>query len=244
MSVNPYQFSNWPNAPKYYVFWEDFGKEYPLTSNLPVTATSPYSATALNTGTFAQTTDEGLAVAVLSGAATTDNSGVQLQGDMETFSLIAGKRVRALTRWKCSDGTEDEVYFGIGITDTTFIDGAGTLAAGLTHTDSVGVYKPDGEANLYGVVRRDSVNVIVTGAVPITATSYNTIGFEVLMDPTTAGLGYFNFFVNGTQYTGGSSTVMPYSAEEILTPTFAFLTGNATGTKTCTVDFMGVMQER
>lgn len=229
--------------PLYYAFIEEFGDEYALTSNQPVAASSPWVGTALNSGTFAQATDESFAVAVLSGAATTDNSGTQIQGDMETFALVLGKETRFKTRLKLSDGTEDEVFAGLAITDTTLCDGTGTLAGGLTHTDSVGIYKPDGGTNVYGVIRRDSVQ-LSTDLGAFTMTDYNRFEVVVQMDATTAGKGYALFYVNGVLKGRLDSTTMPYSAEEILTPSLAFNSGNNTGTKTCTVDYIAARQQR
>lgn len=237
------QFANFPNGPDWYTFFEEFDNEYALTSSLPVSASSPWVGSALSSGTYAMSTDEKFGVAVLSGAATTDNSGAQIQVDMEAFSLVAGKMVDFICRAKLSDGTEDELFMGLGITDTTFLDGTGTLAGGLTHTDSIGFYKPDGETNIYGVVRRDSVNA-VTGAIPLTGTSYNVFAFRVIMDPVTNGTGTVVFYLNGSEVGRLTSANMPYDSEEILTPTIAFVSGNSTGTKTATVDYVGVRQER
>lgn len=241
-TYKPYGFENFPLEADWYVVQDDFDKEYPLTTNLPVSATSPYVGTALAVGTFAQTTDEKFGVAVFSGAATTDNSGVQIQRDMETFSITASKYLQFMTKLKLSDGTQDEFFAGLGITDTTFLDGTGTLAGGLTHTDSVGFYKPDGESNVYGVMRRDSVT-LATGAYAITGTSYNVFSFEV-RPSATAGTAKVLFMVNGVVIGDLDSTTAPQEAEEILTPTLAFVTGDASGTKTMTVDYYRCRQER
>ena len=241
----PARWESFPAGPDFYEFWEDFDDEYALSSNLPVATSSPWVGTALNTGTFAQTTDEKFGVAVFSGAGTTDNSGAQIQGDMEDVSLVTSKTTRFLVRFKLSDSTQSEFFAGLGITDTTFLDGTGTLAAGLTHTDSVGFYKPDGEQNVYLVVRRDSVNVAAQSVTAISDATYVVLGFEVAMS-STAGTGTVRVSVDGNWVAsaGTFSTVMPYDTEEVLTPTISFLSGDATGTKTATVDYIGVLQER
>lgn len=231
------------------IFFDDFIDEYALTSNLPVAASSPWIGTALNSGTFAQTdaVNEAPGVATLSGAATTDDSGVQIQQDTEWICLNAGKWTCFTTRVKLSDGTQDELFAGIALTDTTLIDGAGTMAAGLTHTDSIAFYKPDGEATIYGIIRRDSTSGAashaVTGAISATLTDWAVLSFVVQMD-TTAGSGTVIFYINGTEVGRLSSSTMPYAAEEPLAISLATLSGVNTGTKTCKVDFVGVMQER
>jgi hypothetical protein len=245
VKINPDQFNNFPLGPDWFVFWDDFNDEYALTSNEPVAASSPWVGTALSSGTTAFSTDEKFGVMVLSGAATTDNSGSQVQGDMETISFNAGKKVRFLARLKLSDGTEDEVYAGLGISDTTFLDGTGTLAGGLTHTDSVGFYKPDGSTDIFFVVRRDSINsTIGPFSSRIVAATYAVLAFEVEMDPTVAGRGVARAYIDGVSLGSLNSDTFPYDTEEILTPTLAFVSGNATGTKTCTVDYAGAAQER
>lgn len=236
------RFANFPNGPDWYEFIEDFDNEYALTSNLPVSASSPWVGTALSSGTFAQSTDEKFGVAVLSAAATTDNSGAQIQADMETFSLVANKWTEFLCRYKLSDGTQDEAMVGLCITDTTLLDGTGTLAGGLTFTDGVGFYKPDGESNVYGFVKRDSV-LLATGAYAITATNYNVFSMRADMSPTN-GAGRILYYVNGVCIGSLDSQTLPYDAEEILTPSIAMNSGDASGTKTMTVDYFYARQER
>src|SRR4051812_42138185 len=112
-----HRFANFPAGPDSYVRWVDFDSE---------DDESLFTKTALSSGTGAVTVDEKFGVYRQSGAATTDNSGSQVQFDMETVSLNAGKRVRVMIRGaKCSDGTQDEFFCGLAITDTTLLDGTG-----------------------------------------------------------------------------------------------------------------------
>lgn len=230
-----HHFKRFPLGPDCYDEWIDFDCEEDETF---------FTKTALNSGTGVVTTDENFGIYRQSGAATTDDSGSQIQLDMETVSLNAGKTIQFLCRGaKCSDGTQDEYFTGLAITDTTLMDGTGTLAGGLTHTDSIGFYKPDGESNVYGVIRRDSVQ-LATGAFAITNTQYNVFAMDIQMDPSTAGKGTVVFYVNGTEIGRLSSTTMPYDSEEILAPSIAFNTGNNTGTKTCDWDYIGWSVDR
>ena len=228
----------------WFYFFDDFMDEYALTSNLPVAASSPWVGTALSSGTFAMSTDAKGGVCVLSGAGTTDNSGAQIQQDMEVWSLEAGKEVWFTARLKASDATQSEVFVGLAITDTTLLDATGTLAAGMTHSDSVGFYKPDGETNWYGVVRRDSVQAN-TGAIGTSADdTYILLEARVVMDPTTAGKGRVTYFVNGAEVGRIDSTTLPYDSEEFLALSVAMNSGDNSGTKTVTVDFIGAAQQR
>jgi hypothetical protein len=241
----PHQWKAFPAGPDFFDFWEDWADEY-TGQTTSAAAGNRWINTLLSSGTFAQTTDEKFGVAVLSGAATTDNSGAQIQADMETCSLVTSKTTRFMVRLKLNEITENEFAAGLSITDTTMLDGVGTLAAGLTPTDFVGFYKPDGAADVYCVVRRDSVNVVAFSVGAVVADTYAVWAFEVVMS-STAGTGTIRAAKDGNwvQQSGGAySTVMPYDSEEILTPAVAFVTGDNVSTKTCTVDYLGVLQER
>ena len=230
-------WGNFPGSPAWYAPVYEFDNEQGI---------DPFTTTALSSGTGAVTTDENLGVYTLSGAATTDNSGFQLQGDMETVSLNLGKKVLFMERLKGSDATESEYFAGLSITDTTMLSGTGTLAiASVTMSDAIGFYKPDGQATYYGVIIRDSVLTSVGPfATSMADDTYLRLSFEIQMDGTTAGKGTVNFYMNNVQVGQLTSTTMPYDTEEILTPATAFVTGNNTGTKTAKVDYIGVAVER
>lgn len=242
-NLNHHAFQNFPAAPSWAVFWRDFDNENDADA---------FSGTALNSGTLAVTTDRKHGWFRFSGAATTDNSGYQYQADMETISLNLGKKVLAMFRCMLSETTstngaaQSEVYCGLAITDITLLDGTGTLAGGLTHTDSIGIYKPDGEATCYGVIVRDSVRVGTVGPFPTSFVDDVAMEFaiEVVMDSVTAGKGIVTFYQNGAVVGQLESTTLPYDSEEILTPSFAYNTGDNTGTKFCDLDYVGVAQER
>lgn len=232
----------------FYYDGDDFHKKYPLTSGVPVTASSPYNGTALASGTFAQTTAATGGVAVFSGAATTDNSGVQIQRDVSSASLVAAKESHFQCRMKSSDGTQDEWLAGICVADTTLLDGTGTLAnLPSNFSYGVGFYKPDGAADVYGFIVRNSVLVYSTPAYTLTApTSYNHFYWVIAMDATTAGTGDAFFYVNGTLINIGSKTVttMPYESEVVMAPAIAFNSGDASGTHTATFDYWHYWQQR
>lgn len=247
-SINP--FVEFPVPPKFYYLWEDFDDELALTSNLPVAASSRWVGTALSSGTFAQSTDEAFGVAVLSGAATTDNSGAQIQGDMEYATLVAGKRLQYFCRAKLSDATNTHFFNGLALTDTTLCDGADGVA-GMTATDAVGFYKADDAATVAFLVKRDSAVLSNLTLATLADDTYYWFAFEVVMDSTTAGLGTLQAWVfNGTNgtliATSGpiQSATLPYSAEEVHTLSVGLVSGNATGTKTATIDAIGMLQER
>ena len=236
--------ASFPQPPDWYTKWEDFDDEYTLTA-----AASPWIGTALASGTGVMTADEQYGVLTLSGNATSDNSGYQLQADMENFALVTGKRSRFAARFKLSDATNSHFFVGASITDTTICDGADGIA-GLTPTDCVGFYKADDAATIAIVVKRDSAVVCNSTLATLSDDTYYWVMFEVEMTDT-AGKGNVSAWVfNGTTgaliATSGpiSSTTLPYSTEEILAPAVALVSGNATGTKTASVDCIGWQVQR
>lgn len=250
INSSPTRWKQFPLPPRCYEFWEDFDDELALTSNEPVAASSGWIGTALSSGTTAFSTDAENGVVVLSGAATTDNTGSQLQRDMEFAALLTGKTTRVMIRAKLSDFTNSHAFAGLSITDTTVLDGADAIA-GLTPTDCIGFFKPDDAATIYMVAKRDSVAVANTAVASLSDDTYYWFVFEVQMDASTAGKGTIQAWVFNSLtllmlgQTGPVNAVnLPYSGEEILTPTLALVSGNATGTKTMTVDSFGLLQER
>lgn len=237
---------NFPSLPEWDVWIEDFKDGYALTSDLPISGSSPWVGTAIASGTFSQP-DGVFGVATLSGAASTDNSGVQLQTDREFVALRQGKTCELVAAFRLSDAVESELLFGVAVRDTSLLDGTGSLAAGLTHSDGVGIYKPDGESNIYGYIRRDNVQANTGALASIANDTWVTLAIRIEMDVSTAGKGYVTFFKDGSVLGGGanlSSTTMPYDAEEDMAVSVAFLSGNNSGTKTCSVRSIIVAQER
>lgn len=233
-------FHAFPQGPATFYQWEDFENEY--TTSL-VAASSPWVGAAISSGTFAQTTDEQFGIGVFSAASTTDNSGYQIQRDMETVADQKGRKLRYMARFKLSDVTESELFLGFAIT-TTILDGSGTLAAGITATDAIGLYKPDGEANIYMVNRWNSAQA-VSGALnrtALVADTYYQVWFEVEPDQNTDGIGKIRYGGDGQQSGVLTVTTLPY--DEVLTESIAFVSGNATGTKRASVDYTGCWIER
>jgi len=226
-----------PSNPPWYQILYEFDNEQGI---------DPFTGTALSSGSGAVTTDEKYGVYLISGNATSDNSGFQIQGDMETFSLNLGKRSIYTARVATNDATESEIWAGPSITDTTMLGGAGTLTTtAITMTDAIGFYKPDGSTRFYGVVLRDSVLTSV-GPFDYTtaADTYVTLSIDVSMDSVTAGKGVVNFYINGVQKGQLASSALPYDSEEILTPAVAFVTGDNLLTKTLKVDYVGIGIQR
>lgn len=229
-------FHNFPAAPERYQFWDDFSDEYTLTASA-----SPWVGTALASGT-ASWPDVACGVIRLNGAATTDNSGYQIQRDTESFALIEGCTSRLMAGFRLSDATESHFFVGASITDTTICDGADGFA-GLTSSDCIGLYKPDGSKVFYLVVKRDSTYVVQQALF----TAEDTVGYHIAISVQMTGPGVGTIMawaydeskveVGRTGPVGG--VTLPYNDEEQLAEAVALVSGNATGTKSADVDYIG-----
>ena len=238
-------------GPLNYALFDDFDKAYPLTSNLPVTATSPYNAIASNTGTFTQASpSDPDGVAILSGAATTTESGVQIQSNNATFQLAAGKNYELAFRIKLSDAINSDLF--VGLMNNYGASGAilngsesATILGNLdtTHwTDGVGVYKKFGQAGFYGL---QFATGAATGVTPVyglaVSAKYTIIGIQIQMTNTISGI--VNFFQDGVLLQSFNSVSMP-AATVNLAPVVGFLSATATGTITCALDYISGVSNR
>lgn len=220
------------------VVFEDFTDEYAAG---PVTGTSPWISTLLASGTSTTSTNVLGGNIILSGAATTDNSGAQIQTDIEMFQLQAGKDAVFACRVQLSEATDNHFFAGFGVTDTTFMDGGDGTAA-LVHSSSLGFFKPDDAAVLYVVAVSGSAVVGQTAVLTMTAATNYLLEFRVAMDPVTANKGVIWAFVNGGLVAGPFTFTSLPSVTMGLTA--AQVSGSATGTITATLDYIGAAVER
>lgn len=196
------------------VLFDHFTDEYALTSNEPVTGTSPWIGTALSSGVTVLNTDAIGGWAFLQNDGTNDNSGSQIQSDIEAFGLQLGKDLYYGCRMKAGEWTESHFFAGFGITDTTFLDGADGTAA-LANTASLGFFSPDGDANLYLVAGNGASTIVGQTSImaPVAGTVY-VLEFVVKVDPLVSGKAVISVFVNGqpigqpVTWTGLSTTEM------------------------------------
>lgn len=234
-TVTGSEWYNFPGQPTWFEFWDDFLSEEGVTN---------FTSTAIASGATAVTVDEKFGVLKFSNNSTDNDSGAQVQSDMEVVSLATGKKTDFMARLYTSDADQTSLFVGISITDTSIQHPTtDTLAAGLTITDGIGFYKPDEEATFYGVIRRDSVQASTGSLGSLADSTYATLSFRVEMDPSTAGTGTVYFYKDGVYLGQLTSTTMPYDSEEILAPSMAWKSGD-TAAQTAQLDFIGVRQER
>lgn len=220
------------------VLLDDFTDEYAAG---PVTGTSPWISTLLSSGTAATSANAVGGELVLSGAGTTDNSGAQVQWDTEPVILAANKDVAFYCRAKVSDITESHWYMGLGVTDTTFIDGADGNTA-LAHADSVGLWSADDVATMALVGVTGSAVGPNTGALAATLAAATYAEYEFLYKAgAVAGTGTVTVRINGIVvgqvYSAGWTQVK-------LAPTLALVSGTASGTISANFDLIAVACER
>ena len=251
----PQKLSTSALGPTTFEYFDDFQKAYPLTSSLPVTATSPYNAQASSSGTFSQASPaDAFGVAILSGAATTNKSGTQIQNDHAGIVFAANGSYEATFRVKLSDGANSDLFVGLmnqygasgsilnGAQSTTLLSNLATT----NWTDGVGIYKASLASispgtGFYGLAFKASASTAQTSAWGVTSTSYTILMIQVLMGQGANGANLVNFYQDGNLLS--SLTVTTLTGVN-LAPVVAFLSGTASGTITCSVDYVEVSGTR
>jgi len=196
-----------------------------------------FVVTAVSSGTAAVTdNNSGPAgsngVLLLSGAATTDDSGSNITGDSEWIRITSSKTVWFQTRVLLSDATESDLLAGIAITDTSLIASA--------PSDGIYFLKSDGAATYQIIVRVGSATNTVATFPALTAATWYDLAFRLAVD--SGGVGTLTAWQDGTTMTQSRVASLPTS--EALTAALAFQSGTATGTIYAGVDNIGVWANR
>lgn len=237
----PSRWLRFPDGPAAHEVFDDFDGE--VTISTTDTDAAPWAGDAIASGTAVMTVDEDFGIVRFANSGSNEDSGYQIQRDIETVALRASKEARFMCRLKASLATESSFFTGLAITDTTIQHATtDTLAGGLTISDGIGFYKPDGEATIYGVVIRDSVQLAVGPLAVLSDATYVVLSYLVDMSATN-GQGRVRFFVDKVEKGQIDSSALPYGGEEILAPSFAWKSGSAAAA-TCDVDYIGVLVER
>jgi hypothetical protein len=227
-------FENFPQRPARFGLWADF---------LSAWSAAAFTASLAATGTAAVIDTEVGGALRLSGAATTDDSGVNHQATNAGFGLILGKEILYLTRVRFGESTSVDMptqcdfAAGLSVLDTTILASAPTA----------GIYfrKDDGDALLDVVIRGASAEVgVVTGVYSVVKDVWYELAIRISPDPSTSGKGSVTFYVDGTQVASLSASSLPMASASMLAPFVSFLSGNALGTKYVDVDFYGAEQLR
>lgn len=212
--------SQWPKFPK------DKGAFYGFLSEADEAA---FTITAVSSGTADVVSTVAGGALVISGAATTDNSGASVQANEANMIVDEGQVLRFLTKVRVSDATEIDLFAGFYETDT---DPVGGLANGIYFT------KADGSTRLKLVHEKATVETVLDTGIDLAANTDYELAFEV-----TKGA------YNGSTYNGKvvgyvDGKAFNLDVEDILAntvlmrPSLFAQSGTATGTITAT--FKGV----
>ena len=174
----------------------------------------------------------------LTSANTTDNDGASIQGKQEYFSLpsTAGNKLYYETRIKMSDVDQMDVLVGLTETFTTNPENA------LASSNIIGFLLTDGSAVIAGVTEASDTATTVTldtTLSTLTNDTYVTLGF-VATKANSDGNNKVDFYIN-RKYAGTSTTNIPTANMKMMAMS---VSGDATGQKVTTLDYMMGAQDR
>ena len=192
--------------------------------------------------------DSGASVAVVADArsgevnltstATTENDGASLQGHEEYFSLpsTAGNKLYYETRIKTSD--VDQMDILVGLTETF----ATNPEAALLSANIIGFLLVEGSAVIYGVTEgsgSQTLTTLDTDLSTLTNDTYVTLGF-VATKGNSDGNDTVEFFIN-RKSAGITTSTIPTANMKMMVMS---ISGDATGQKVTTLDYMMGAQDR
>ena len=174
----------------------------------------------------------------LTSANTTDNDGASIQGHEEYFSLpsTAGDKLYYETRVKTSD--VDQVDLLVGLTETF----ATNPEAALLSANIIGFLLTDGSAVVAGITEATGTRNTVTldtSLSTLTNDTYVTLGFVATKGATSSD-DKVDFYIN-RKFAGTSKTNVPTANMKIMAMS---VSGDATGQKVTTLDYMMGAQDR
>jgi len=212
-----------------------FGVSCGFLSPVDIIAAGTFTGTAISSGTAVLSSAVG-GVARLSGAATTDNSGYQLQSH-PSFTLALGKKIEFRAKFNPSEATEQDLLIGFATIDTNVHSTLPTNIAALYKAD-------DATALRLYIVAAGVVALDATLATLAAATDYE-VAVQFEMDATTAAKGIARVALKvGTaapveqmfSFTAGPTGVMALTAAQ--------LSGTASGTVYTDFDYLAARQQR
>lgn len=148
-----------------------------------------------------------------------DNDGINMQLAGESFGFAATQSTYAGIRFKAGEATQNDILFGLCITDTDALGGV---------TDGVFLSKIDGTTAITTNVEKDSSNTSTTVS-PVFAASAYTI-WELFWNGTA-----LTFYIDGVLVSTPALTNLP--DDELLTVTVQLLAGSA-AINTMTIDWI------
>lgn len=203
------------------VFFEDFVYPGTVSSDAFPGWTSTLVETGAGESTVTLADASGGAMVITTDDAENDGVNVQLKGESFGFSTSQAATYFG-ARFKISDATQSDFIAGLCITDTTLLGGM---------TDGVYFRKVDGSTAAEFVTEKDSSETATAAVLTVVADTYYIV--EFYFDGSS-----IEAFVDGTKVAQHTLTIPD---DELLTPSFHFLSGEAAA-KTMTVDWVRAIQ--
>lgn len=209
--------------------------EFFESANLPVvggtdfTASSdatPLTITAINSGSGAIGSAKNGNLR-LTGAATTDNSGANVQATLAKFVPAAGANARFEAYVQLST-TAVEFLTGLVVVDTSIMASA--------PADGIYLYKAEGATGAWSILVRSGSSTIATIPLTVAATTnLQKVGIELKYDDFTLQTVSITAWVDGAQVAQQTVTGLSSTAPTLV-PSAEMMSGSATGTQTFDID--------
>ena len=173
----------------------------------------------------------------LTSANTTDNDGASIQAKQESFALptTAGNKLYFETRVKISDATQTD--FLVGFTETFATNPENALLS----SNVIGFVKVDGSAIVKGTTESGDTQTLVEFADTTKSTmendTYVTLGLVATKNDSTNKV---QFYIN-RNLVGTSTTNIPTANMKVMAMS---VSGDATGQKVTTIDYIMAAQDR
>ena len=164
----------------------------------------------------------------LNSTATTDNDGASIQKN-EIFQVQSDKALWFETKVRTSDVTDTDLCFGFTINFAT------NPEAMLTATDRIVFQKDDGDASILCKTEKDGTETSTDSGIDFADDTYARLSIRV------QSTGKVDFFVNRSLVATHTTNIPD---DENLTIAAMSVSGDATGTKATTLDYMFAAADR
>ena len=164
----------------------------------------------------------------LTSTATTDNDGASIQGN-EIFAVAADKNIYFQTRIKCTDADQTDLCAGLSV---NFASDPENM---LTAADRIVFQVDDGSASILCKTEKDGTETSTDSGIELVDATYILLAFSV------NGTGAVKFYINSTLVATHGTNIPD---DENMTVAAMSLSGNATGTRITTLDYIIAAETR
>ena len=164
----------------------------------------------------------------LTSTATTDDDGASIQGN-EVFAVATDKNIYFQTRLKCTDADQTDLCAGLTV------NFASNPEAMLTAADRIVFQVDDGNASILCITEKDGTETSTDSGIDLVDATYIVLAFSV------NGTGAVKFYINSTLVATHGTNI---NDDENMTVAAMSLSGNATGTRVTTLDYIIAAQTR